>query len=60
MPVPASEQVKLSKVEGQVWLMLYQLLLSESCQQKYAFSEFNKATLLKVGTSTSVKFETEE
>ena len=48
VPVPPSERLKLSKVEGQVWLTLYQLLLSESCQQKYEFNALNKASLLKV------------
>ena len=48
VPIPPSERLKLSKVEGQVWLTLYQLLLSESCQQKYEFNALNKASLLKV------------
>lgn len=48
VPVADGERLKLSKVEGQVWLTLYQLLLNESCQKKYEFSNSNKATLLKV------------
>lgn len=48
VPVADAERLKLSKVEGQVWLTLYQLLLNDSCQKKYEFSSSNKATLLKV------------
>ena len=48
VPVETSERLKISKVEGQVWLALYQLLLSEPCQQKYEFTDHNKSTLLKV------------
>ena len=46
--VETGERLKISKVEGQVWLALYQLLLSESCQQKYEFTDHNKSVLLKV------------
>ena len=46
--VVTAERMKLSKVEGQVWLTLYQLLLSEHCQQKYEYNDNNKITLLKV------------
>ena len=41
VPVETSERLKISKVEGQVWLALYQLLLNE-------FTDHNKSTLLKV------------
>lgn len=46
--VVTAERMKLSKVEGQVWLTLYQLLLSEHCQQKYEYNDNNKITLLKL------------
>ena len=49
--VAMGERLKISKVEGQVWLALYQLLLSEQCQQKYEISHSNKSTLLKVKDS---------
>ena len=48
------ERLKISTVEGQVWLALYQLLLSEPCQQKYEFTDHNKLTLLKARTNNYV------
>lgn len=42
------ERVKLSKVEGQVWLALHRLLLDNDCQQKYQFTNFSKNTILQV------------
>ncbi|XP_061923760.1 zinc finger MYND domain-containing protein 10 isoform X1 [Entelurus aequoreus] len=46
--IPVEDRVKMTKVEGQVWLSLYNLLLKEDCQRKYDFNTFNKSQLLKL------------
>ncbi|XP_001378645.2 zinc finger MYND domain-containing protein 10 isoform X2 [Monodelphis domestica] len=46
--VTLKEQQKLTKVDGQVWIALYNLLLSPECQPKYNFTGFNKNQLLKL------------
>ncbi|XP_077040766.1 zinc finger MYND domain-containing protein 10 isoform X2 [Agelaius phoeniceus] len=46
--VPPEDQVKMTKLDGQVWLALLNLLLSPECQRKYRFNGFNKSQLLKV------------
>lgn len=48
--VPPEDQVKMTKLDGQVWLALLNLLLSPECQRKYHFDSFNKSQLLKVGS----------
>ncbi|NXJ14341.1 ZMY10 protein, partial [Odontophorus gujanensis] len=46
--VPPEDQMKMTKLDGQVWLALLNLLLSPRCQQKYHFDGFNKSQLLKL------------
>ncbi|XP_037535305.1 zinc finger MYND domain-containing protein 10 [Nematolebias whitei] len=46
--VPAEDHLKMTKLDGQVWLTLYNLLLKEDCQRKYDFNNFNKNQLLKL------------
>ncbi|NWH80276.1 ZMY10 protein, partial [Piaya cayana] len=46
--VPPEDQVKMTKLDGQVWLALYNLLLGPECQRKYHFDGFNKSQLLKL------------
>ncbi|XP_048812956.1 zinc finger MYND domain-containing protein 10 isoform X3 [Lagopus muta] len=46
--VPPEDQMKMTKLDGQVWLTLLNLLLSPECQHKYHFDGFNKSQLLKV------------
>ncbi|XP_008406873.1 zinc finger MYND domain-containing protein 10 isoform X1 [Poecilia reticulata] len=46
--IPAEDHVKMTKVDGQVWLALYSLILKEECQRKYDFNNFNKNQLLKL------------
>lgn len=38
----------LSKIEGQAWIALYQLLLNEDCQKKYELTAYRKSVLLKL------------
>ncbi|KAG8177747.1 hypothetical protein JTE90_008850 [Oedothorax gibbosus] len=40
--------LELSKVEGQIWIALIQLLLSPDCQKKYDMSGYKKEQLLKL------------
>ncbi|XP_059679367.1 zinc finger MYND domain-containing protein 10 [Gavia stellata] len=46
--VPPEDRVKMTKLDGQVWLALLNLLLSPECQRKYHFDGFNKSQLLKL------------
>ncbi|XP_077182065.1 zinc finger MYND domain-containing protein 10 isoform X3 [Paroedura picta] len=46
--VPHEDRMKMTKLEGQVWIALYNLLLNAECQRKYNFDNFNKSQLLKV------------
>lgn len=46
--IPAEDRLKITKLDGQVWISLYNLLLKEDCQRKYDFNNFNKNQLLKV------------
>ncbi|XP_077182064.1 zinc finger MYND domain-containing protein 10 isoform X2 [Paroedura picta] len=45
--VPHEDRMKMTKLEGQVWIALYNLLLNAECQRKYNFDNFNKSQLLK-------------
>ncbi|XP_011848641.1 PREDICTED: zinc finger MYND domain-containing protein 10 isoform X2 [Mandrillus leucophaeus] len=46
--VAPSEQQKLSKLDGQVWIALYNLLLSSEAQARYCLTSFAKGQLLKL------------
>ncbi|KAG7282902.1 hypothetical protein CRUP_018402, partial [Coryphaenoides rupestris] len=46
--IAPEDHVKMSKLDGQVWLSLYNLLLKEDCQRKYDFNNYNKNCILKV------------
>ncbi|XP_011889219.1 PREDICTED: zinc finger MYND domain-containing protein 10 isoform X3 [Cercocebus atys] len=46
--VAPSEQQKLSKLDGQVWIALYNLLLSPEAQARYCLTSFAKGQLLKI------------
>ncbi|XP_025231476.1 zinc finger MYND domain-containing protein 10 isoform X2 [Theropithecus gelada] len=46
--VAPSEQQKLSKLDGQVWIALYNLLLSPEAQARYCLTSFAKGQLLKL------------
>jgi hypothetical protein len=39
---------KVNKVEGQVWLTLYKLLLSEQSQKKYEYNSYKKERLSRL------------
>ncbi|KAF5903716.1 zinc finger MYND domain-containing protein 10, partial [Clarias magur] len=46
--IPAEDQLKMTKLEAQVWIALLNLLLKPDCQRKYDFNNFNKKQLLKL------------
>ncbi|XP_072309033.1 zinc finger MYND domain-containing protein 10 [Eucyclogobius newberryi] len=46
--VPPEDRLKMTKLDGQAWIALYNLLLNENCQQKYEFNNYNKNQLLKL------------
>lgn len=49
-----SEQQRLNKLDGQVWIALYNLLLSPEAQARYCLTSFAKGQLLKVGSSATL------
>ncbi|KAM8758786.1 zinc finger MYND domain-containing protein 10 [Rhynchonycteris naso] len=46
--VAPAEQQKLSKLDGQVWIALYNLLLSPEARARYCLTSFAKGQLLKL------------
>ncbi|XP_042360814.1 zinc finger MYND domain-containing protein 10 isoform X2 [Plectropomus leopardus] len=46
--IPVEDHLKMTKLDGQVWISLYNLLLKEDCQRKYEFNNFNKNQILKL------------
>ncbi|XP_027692910.1 zinc finger MYND domain-containing protein 10 isoform X2 [Vombatus ursinus] len=46
--VTAKDYPKLTKIDGQVWIALYNLLLNPQCQAKYNLTGFNKNQLLRL------------
>ncbi|XP_014394459.1 PREDICTED: zinc finger MYND domain-containing protein 10 isoform X2 [Myotis brandtii] len=46
--VAPSEQQKMSKLDGQVWIALYNLLLSPEARARYCLTSFAKGQLLKL------------
>lgn len=46
--ISTEDRYLMPKIEGQVWLALYQLLLSPHCIQKYEYTDFNKNRITKL------------
>jgi hypothetical protein len=46
--ISIEDRYLIPKIEGQVWLALYQLLLSPHCSQKYEYTDFNKNRIIKL------------
>ncbi|XP_019634170.1 PREDICTED: zinc finger MYND domain-containing protein 10-like [Branchiostoma belcheri] len=46
--VPPEDRMRLTKIEGQVWIALYNVLMGPDCQQKYEYNDYNKNQVLKV------------
>lgn len=46
--VPLNERFQLTKLEGQIWISLYELLLNPICASKYEYTDYKKNQILKV------------
>jgi hypothetical protein len=46
--VPLSERFQLTKIEGQIWISLYELLLNPQCVSKYDYTDYKKNQILKL------------
>ncbi|XP_046542958.1 LOW QUALITY PROTEIN: zinc finger MYND domain-containing protein 10-like [Haliotis rubra] len=46
--VSHEDSFKLTKIEGQVWIALYHLLMGGDCQKKYDIDSYRKNTILKL------------
>jgi hypothetical protein len=46
--ISSEDRYLMPKIEGQVWLALYQLLLSPHCLQKYEYTDYNKNRITKL------------
>ncbi|XP_068451382.1 zinc finger MYND domain-containing protein 10 [Clinocottus analis] len=46
--ITAEHHLTMTKLDGQVWISLHNLLLKEDCQRKYDFNSYNKNQLLKL------------
>ena len=46
--IPQEEYDRLSKVEAQIWIALYNLLVEPECRRKYEYSEYNQSIIMKV------------
>jgi len=47
---------QLGKIEAQVWLILYNILLEPECRKKYDYHEHNKSIVLRVGFISFIHF----
>ncbi|XP_072025986.1 zinc finger MYND domain-containing protein 10-like [Amphiura filiformis] len=46
--VPVEERLKLTRIEGQVWIALFNLLMGSTTQEKYEFNTYNKNQIIKL------------
>lgn len=46
--ISIEDRYLMPKIEGQIWLALYQLLLSPHCLQKYEYTDYNKNRITKL------------
>jgi zinc finger MYND domain-containing protein 10 len=46
--VPKSEYSTLPKIEGNVWITIYNLFMDPECRKKYELNEYRKNNLLRV------------
>ncbi|XP_013790056.1 LOW QUALITY PROTEIN: zinc finger MYND domain-containing protein 10-like [Limulus polyphemus] len=51
--VEEENRFQITKIEGQVWITLYILLLSEECQKKYELNSYKKNQILKLRSHLS-------
>ncbi len=48
VPITRADLPQLGKLEAQVWLILYNLLLEPECRQKYEYNTYNQAIILRL------------
>ena len=46
--MPESEQNRITKVEAQIWLTIYNMFLSQDTNRKYEVTSFRKQNLLRL------------
>ncbi len=46
--VPAQELLQVTKLEAQLWLLLYYLTCSRICRERYSFNTFRKGQVLRL------------
>ena len=46
--IPKSDVSKLPKIEGQIWITIYNLLLVPECAKNYEVTDYRKNMLLRV------------
>ena len=46
--IPLNERFQLTKIEGQIWISLYELLLNPNCVNKYDYTDYKKNQILKL------------
>ncbi|EDV24952.1 uncharacterized protein TRIADDRAFT_56398 [Trichoplax adhaerens] len=51
--VAPDEHLKLSKIEGQIWIAIYQLLMNDDFRVMYKMNSFNKNQILKLRSHLS-------
>ncbi|CAN0269960.1 unnamed protein product, partial [Laminaria digitata] len=45
--VPATDLLKVTKTEGQIWLAMYHLMCEEECRKRYHFNSMRKGNILR-------------
>jgi zinc finger MYND domain-containing protein 10 len=48
MEVPAHEFSRIPKIEGQLWIAIYNLLMTKESAERYEITDYRKGTLLRV------------
>ncbi len=46
--IPLDERYQLTKIEGQIWISLYELLLNPQCVSKYEYTDYKKNQIIKL------------
>lgn len=46
--IPREDRFKITKIEGQVWLSIFKLLMDQHCQQKYEMDSYRKNVIIKL------------
>ena len=46
--VPPTEENRVTKIEAQIWLTIYNMFLSQDTNRKYEVTTFRKANLLRL------------